>query len=350
MGSFSEENRAGAGSPDGGWTEDLLGDDYQKFTLPLGPDPDNETDVEATLVRHLPTDSEQGSTNLSDFSQRPALLWIHGMTDYFFHTEFAEFFHSQGYAVYGLDLRKCGRSHRPGQQWHYTTDLSHYFPDLTAALDILSATHPAVIPVGHSTGGLIAPLWLDQLRTSDPDRHSRVSALVLNSPWLAMMYPSPVVRIIGPVIDLIGRKKPLWTLPRDGLGTYGRSIHRDHLGEWDFDMTMKPVEGHPKKFGWLRAVMAGHRSVQSGQVNVGVSVLTLSSARSWFKREQTPEVDSSDTVLDIRHMEKYSPMLNSPPRQVTIHQLDGARHDVFLSRKPVREEAMRVMLNWLTSF
>lgn len=349
MGSFSEQNRDAVNQPDDGWTGDILGRDYQNLTVPLGPDPDNETDVVVTLVRHLPASTGTGNAETAEFKQRPALLWVHGMTDYFFHTEFAEFFHSHGYAVYGLDLRKCGRSHRPGQRWHYTTDLAHYFPDLTAALEILSADHPTIIPVGHSTGGLIVSLWLDQLRNTDPEQHARVSALVLNSPWLAMMYPSPVVRIIGPVINWLGRRKPLWTLPRDGLGTYGRSIHKDHLGEWDFDVTMKPVEGHPKTFGWLRAVMAGHRSVQKGQIDVGVSVLTLSSSRSWFRREQTPEVDSSDTVLDIRHMEKYSPRLNSSPQQVTLRQLDGARHDVFLSHRPVRQDAMQAMLSWLKS-
>ncbi|WP_293950789.1 alpha/beta hydrolase [uncultured Corynebacterium sp.] len=326
-----------------GWREDILGSNYQNLTIPLGSDPDNETDVYATLVRHLPE-----GTDLAEFLQRPALLWIHGMTDYFFHTEFAEFFHSQGYAIYALDLRKCGRSHRPGQLWHYVSDLSYYFPDLNAATDIITAQHhPAFFPVAHSTGGLITPLWLDHMRKTAPDRHAQITGLILNSPWLDMMHPPRLVKAARPVINWLGRRQPLRVLPSDGLGTYGRSIHRDHEGEWNFDVTLKPIEGHRKNVGWLRAIMAGHVAIHRDTINVDMDVLTLCSATSYLTRKEGPEIHSNDAVLDVEHIKKWSPHLSRPGSRVTVRPLDGARHDVFLSLKPVREQAQTVMLDWL---
>lgn len=338
MGSYSDGN-IGASSI---WQEDILGSDYQSLAIPLGSDPDNETDVYATLIRFLPD-----GTEIEEFYQRPALMWVHGMTDYFFHTEFAEFFHSQGFAIYALDLRKCGRSHRPGQLWHYVSDLSFYFPDLDAASEIITSRHPKFFPVAHSTGGLIVPLWLDQVRRTSPEQHSRVTGLVLNSPWLDMMHPPQLVKIARPVINWLGRTQPRRILPSDGLGTYGRSIHRDHQGEWNFDITLKPVEGHRKNFGWLRAIMAGHMAIHRDKVNVGIDILTLCSATSWFVRKDGPEIHSSDTVLDVEHIKKWSPHLSQPRSRVTVRALEGARHDVFLSLKPVREQAQVIMLKWL---
>lgn len=342
MGSFSEHGNNGTPYTVGTWQDDILGSDYHSLTVALGPDPDRETDVVATVVRYLPA-----GTDIEQFHQRPALLLVHGMTDYFFHTEVAEFFHAHGYAVYAIDLRKCGRSYRPGQSWHYISDLSYYFPDLNAASDIITAQHPRLIPVAHSTGGLIVPHWLNELRATAPENHARVDALVLNSPWLDMMYPRVLIRIAAPLIFWLGKRFPRATLPGDGLGMYGRSIHKDHDGEWDFDTSMKPVEGHKKQFGWLRAIMLGHRAVHRDALNVGVDVLTLCSERSWRKRIASREVNSSDAVLDVKHIKKWAPHLSAPSARVTVQPVEGAMHDVFLSAKPVRQQAMITMLDWL---
>ena len=61
------------------WTEDILGPDFQSVPLELGADPDGEGDVRATLVRYCP-----GGDADAAYDDRPALVWVHGMTDYFF--------------------------------------------------------------------------------------------------------------------------------------------------------------------------------------------------------------------------------------------------------------------------
>lgn len=326
------------------WAIDILGAGYEFHTIELGNDPDGETDVVTTVVRFNPAGANSAD---HEFFRRPALLWVHGMTDYFFHTEFAEYFHNAGFAVYAVDLRKCGRSHRPGQQWHFATDLRFYFPDLNAATELITAVHPSLIPAAHSTGGLIVPLWLSELKDSNPLRHSKISGLILNSPWLDLMYPRVVVRLLTPVIQFLGLKKPQALLPNDGLGPYGRSIHKDHFGEWDFDTVLKPVEGHKKNLGWLRAILLGHHEVHRDRVNVGVDVLTICSARSWFNREYSPATDSADAVLDVKQIQKWAPHLSSPASRVTVIPIEDARHDVFLSTQGVRRKAMEIVHNWL---
>ncbi|ANE04275.1 alpha/beta fold hydrolase [Corynebacterium crudilactis] len=328
------------------WKPDFLGEGFEHHTIELGNDPDNETDVVATVIRYNPDAGKGGSADIA-FASRPALLWVHGMTDYFFHTEFAEFFHNAGFAVYAVDLRKCGRSYRPGQRWHYISDLAYYFPDLSAATALITKQHPELIPVAHSTGGLIVPLWMSAMRQTNPTAIQKISALVLNSPWLDMMYPPLFMKLITPIVKVVGKLRPTTLIPGGGLGSYGKSIHKDFYGEWEFDQDMKPVEGHRKTIGWLRAILAGQDAIHRDQVDVGVDILTLHSSSSWLKSEYSEATNSSDAVLDIEQIQQWAPHLNASPATVFVKAIPGARHDIFLSQKPVRDHALHVMNEWL---
>lgn len=192
--------------------------DFQSRDLHLGPDPEGEGDAVATVVRHRPPGDD------ADFSGRPALLWVSGMTDYFFQEHVARHFHEHGYAFYAVDLRKCGRARQDGQRWHYSADLANYFPDLTASLSLITeAGHPSLTPIAHSTGGLVAALWLDRLRRTSPARHNRIGGLILNSPWLDMQYPDWLVRLLRPALKAFGAKLPT---SRSRAATWAPTAHR----------------------------------------------------------------------------------------------------------------------------
>lgn len=312
------------------WYPDLLGPDFSALDIRLGPDPEGETDIVATLVRYG-----------TPVPGRTSVLWVHGMTDYFFHAHVAQAVAEAGFNFYALDLRKCGRSRRDGQRWHYSTDFRHYFPELTASLDIIDAP---VVPVAHSTGGLIVPLWADHLRRNNSERHARLAGIVLNSPWLDMMYPRAAVAAIRPVAGVLGRLLPAVKIPGGNLGTYGVSIHKDHHGDWDFNVTFKPVGGHHKYLGWLREVLRAQKLVHSDQVDVGVPVLTLCSTASLLGRGYCEDSHCHDTVLDIEQIQRWAPHLGA---DVTVHPVERARHDVFLSRPEPLSEALTTTIDWL---
>ena len=110
------------------WEPDVL-PGYWQQTLPLGPDPDGEGELVATLVRRGDAaESEQ------------AVLALHGYTDYFFNTELADHFAERGFTFYALDLHKCGRSRREGQTPHFTTSLQRYDAELNRAIDRIRAS------------------------------------------------------------------------------------------------------------------------------------------------------------------------------------------------------------------
>jgi alpha-beta hydrolase superfamily lysophospholipase len=310
--------------------QDLLGAPYTRETMPLLDD--YEGTVVATLV-HRESDRPVS---------RGAVLHVHGFCDYFFQTRTAEFFTSMGFDFYALDLRKHGRSLLPHQTPNFCLDLAEYYEELDATLALIRERtgHTRVLIDAHSTGGLITSLWAaDRAEQGDVV----AEALVLNSPWLDLQ-GSFLVRTAGTeAINRVGQRRPYATVPRTVTGVYVDSLHRDYHGEWDFDLLWKPQLSFPVKAGWLRAIRAGHRLVHKG-IAVRAPVLVLCSQRSLFPQAYLEDAHDVDTVLDVNQIARWSHRLSD---DVTVVRIAGAMHDVFLSRKEVREEAFLRTEKWL---
>ncbi|MBV7295237.1 alpha/beta hydrolase [Corynebacterium sp. TAE3-ERU12] len=320
------------------WVPDLLGEGFRNTSVHLGTDPDGETDPIATVVRYCPDPDDES------FAHRPAVLWIHGMSDYFFHPHVARWLHDNGYACYAIDLRKCGRSFCPGQSRHHITDLKLYDEELNAALDIITEQgHPRIAPMGHSTGGLIEALWLDRLRTCDPQRYARISCAVFNSPWFELPLKGLKLRGTKAVVALMAKLRPNADVPDEGLAAYGKSLHISEYGEWDFDLAHKPLAGFSKKFSWLDAIRRSQTQLAKG-IETGVPNLVMHSDASRLEGEYSPATDTADAVLYVDHIADRAAKIGS---QTTIEAIPGARHDVFLSKEHARQQAMARTLEFL---
>ena len=316
------------------WQPDLLGDGYAQTVLDLGADPDGEGQIDAVLARREPRDGEVA---------RGAVLYVHGFTDYFFQTALADFFAQRGLAFYALDHRKSGRARRPGHTAHYVSDLKLYDDELERSLAIIADAHPGlpVVLAAHSTGGLIAALWLDRRRAAG--RVAPVAGLVLNSPWFDLQ-GKPALR--GPVtqaLRVLSKAQPFRAI-KGMPGVYGQTLHASGTGEWDYDLALKPLEGFPVTMGWLNAVRRGHARLHRG-LDVGVPSLVLRSAKSDFSGRYTELSDNADTVLDVTQIARWSGCLGS---ETTVTPIEGARHDVFLSLAAPRERAYAAVDAWLS--
>ncbi len=308
-------------------TVDVLGEPYVAETIPLPAD--DEGEVVATLVHRA-----------VDGGTRRAVLHVHGFADYFFQTAYAEWWTERGYDFYALDLRKYGRSLRPHQTPNYVTDLDDYFPEIDEAWRRITERdgHHRVVVSAHSTGGLTASLW------ADARRPATLAALVLNSPWLDM-HGGLLRRTLGTaVVTQVGRTRPLREVPRTVTGLYARSLHRDHDGEWEFDLAWKPVESFAVYAGWLRAVRHGHARLHRG-LSVPCPVLVLTSGASSSPMEMGPDVHAHDIVLDVEQIRRRATAVG--PR-VTYVAVDGARHDVVLSLPGPRDQVYAELDRWLT--
>jgi alpha-beta hydrolase superfamily lysophospholipase len=320
-----------------GWRPDAL-PGYWQLTIPLGPDRDGESDIVATVLRR--GDAAEA---------RNAVLAVHGYTDYFFHTALADHFARRGFAFYALDLHKCGRSWRTGQTPHFTTDLARYDVELDRALAIISeqTSSAKVLVYGHSAGGLIVSLWLDRLRRRGATTNSRVSGLVLNSPWLDLHGPailrSPVTTAL---IATIARVREKRIARRPSKGGYGASLHHEHNGEFDYNLQWKPLGGFPITFGWLRAVRRGQAQLHRG-LDVGVPNLILRSDHSVSEAADAITLQRGDAVLDVSQIARWAGCIGN---RSTVVPVTDAKHDVFLSVPQPRQEAYRQLDIWLDGY
>ncbi len=272
---------------------------------------------------------------------RRAVLYIHGWNDYFFQAHLGDFFAGCGYDFYAIDLRRYGRSLRPGQLPGYITRLNEYDAELGAAVAaVRAAGHDELIVMGHSTGGLIASLWA-------ADHPGEVDALVLNSPWLDLG-GSAIVRAVGtPVVHALANRGLSTTqIPVPVTDIYARSLRADRDGEWEYDSSLKVPDGAPILIGWIRAIRQGHRRVADG-LGIEIPILVMASARSSFRRRWRAELMSVDTVLDVEQIATRATRLG---RNVTIQRFEGGLHDLVLSRRPVRDRVFAGMSAWVTGY
>jgi alpha-beta hydrolase superfamily lysophospholipase len=309
---------------------DVLGPDFRVETFSLPPD--DEGPVVATLVTLEPA--------------RPhgrAVLHVHGFADYFFHAEYARWWADRGYTFYALDLRKYGRSLRDHQTPHFITDLGEYFGEIDLAWWRITQRdgHREVVASAHSTGGLTMSLWAQERRPAE------LVAMVLNSPWFDMQGPKWLRgRAARVALERVGSRRPLQEIPRRTSDVYGRSLHREHGGEWDYDLGWKPLESRPVHVGWLRAVRRGHARLHAG-LDLDSPTLVLASARSFFGDQTVETATTHDIVLDVEQIRRWA---SSVGRHVTSVALEGAMHDIVLSRPEVRATAYDVIDRWLTAW
>lgn len=309
---------------------------YWQCTFALGPDPDGEGDLEATLVRR--GDPEP--------SARHAVLMVHGFTDYFFNTELADHFAAKGFAFYALDLHKCGRSHREGQTPHFTTNLARYDVELERALEAIAAVGPSrVLVYGHSAGGLVVSLWLDRLRARRATARKWVSGLVLNSPWLDLQGPA-ILRTPPTSVALMAmrrvRKHTVVRRPTEG-GGYGSTLHRDYFGEFEYNLQWKPIGGFPVTFGWIHAIRRAQARLHRG-LDVGVPNLILRSDRSVREVADPSLIQRGDAVLDVAQIARWAGCIGN---RTTVVPVTDAKHDVFLSLPEPRRAAYAELDRWL---
>jgi alpha-beta hydrolase superfamily lysophospholipase len=322
-----------------GWVPDVLSGYWQR-TIALGPDPDGEGDICATLIR-------RGDPLATGAAAEHAVLAVHGYTDYFFHTELADHFGARGFAFYALDLRKCGRSRRDGQTPHFTTDLACYDAELEHALSIIGEQSRQILIYGHSAGGLIVSLWLDRLRRRAATKRAGVRGLVLNSPFLDVHGP-PILRtgVTSATIAALSRLRTKGVARGSSKGGYGSSLHRDYHGEFDYDLRWKPLGGFPITFGWLHAVRRGQIRLHRG-LDVGVPNLILRSDHSVREDTGPDALQRGDAVLDVTQIARWAGCIGNRSNVVPV---PNAKHDVFLSLPQPRRAAYRELDGWLDDY
>lgn len=314
------------------WVPDSELPGYEQWEIALPDEPtyalEPERSLVATLVRRNPPTGSR------------ALLYVHGWSDYFYQRELADEMAGQGYDFYALDLRRYGRSLRPKQLAGYVAKLSDYFVELDLAVEALRAEgHDHIVVMGHSTGGLVSALYLDQ-------RPGQFAALMLNSPWLELQANPMLRQAAQPMFSAARAVAPTTTVPVAENGFYRRTISADEDGEWVYNHNLKGDPAFLVRIGWMAAIMEGHSRVAAG-LGIDCPVLVAVSRRSDFRRSWDPELSLADIVLDVDRIVERAPALGD---LVVIARFEGALHDLVLSNSEVRARVFAEFGRFLTCY
>ena len=304
---------------------DILGNDFEQMTLNF-PD-DYEGKVTATLVRRL-----------SGSPSEKAVLYVHGFNDYFFQKEMAEKFNDHGFDFYALDLRKYGRSWLPNQKMNNVRDLKEYDAEINKALEIIEQeNHSKVLLAGHSTGGLILTTFTSRTK------NTIVKGLWCNSPFYDFNLDFFSENFGIPIISGLGKRKPNKTINGGFSPFYGKALHKDYSGEWNYNLDWKPNVAPKVNFGFIRAIHRGQKMIKKG-AKINVPVLVIHSEKSSEPKKMTEEVFETDIILDVKDIQKNAKKIQG---DVTIIPIKNGIHDLILSKKEVRDEVYKKLFEWL---
>jgi alpha-beta hydrolase superfamily lysophospholipase len=307
------------------WKPDSELAGFVQRTLTFQPDYDGP--VTATLVRHASAVSRpQG-----------AILYLHGFIDYFFHRHVADRFKGELYNFYALDLRKYGRSLDRAKHPNICLTFGEYFEEISAAIEIIRGEgHSAVTLMAHSTGALPAALY-----AKDGSQRAAITSLMFNSPFLAL----PHGTIAGWLASVIGAIAPFGATGNRINPWYAKSLHVSQKGTWDFNLTLKPLDGFRAYWGWLRAVVQAQNRIRNG-LGLEQPVLVMHSDKSLSGSQWREEFHRADLVIKVNDIKRIAPALGS---RVVLEEVRDGKHDLTLSEDTPRERCLQLMLAWVNA-
>lgn len=308
------------------WGVDILGNNYYSSKILLQDDYSGK--VIATLIKKTPIKEEYDN-----------ILYIHGFNDYFFQTEMGDNFTKAGYNFYAIDLRKYGRSILNEQKTFEVKDLKEYFAEIDSAIQIINETNnKKIILMGHSTGGLIASYYLMQSNNND-----KIDALILNSPFLDFNLSDFEEKYLLPFISTINDFIPNISIKQNGNDAYAQSLLETHHGEWSYNTNWKMPFSPDVSTNWISAIYRAQSELKN-KAYFDIPILLLRSDNSVYGSEWTEAFNRGDAVLDVNDISYYGKKLGPKVQEVVIK--DGL-HDIFLSRKPLREAVYKYLFDWL---
>ncbi len=307
------------------WMPDVLGDGYEMRYVDQ-PD-DYSGKVRSTIVRKLsPCAGDKG------------VLYVHGFNDYFFNAEMGDRFVDSCYNFYAVDLRKYGRSIMEGQEMFQVHNMNEYFPDIDSAIVQMKRDGVnEIVLMGHSTGGLITSLYMN----NHPDKS--IKALILNSPFLDWNQSKFQEKFAIPLLDTFGGMFPNKKIPQGGDNLYARSLLKKYGGDWDYNTDWKLEVSPAVDVSWIKAIDEGQFILQNDS-HIDVPILLMHSDASYKKDSPADAYRYSDAVLDVDDISRYGRELGIIVTEITVK---GGLHDLVLSRKEVKDALYDYMFSWL---
>ena len=332
----------------GGVDDVALGAPFRQYGMRtnVGGKEFRSTLVEFPFGSSAAVDSVEADSAAGAKPARGIILYVHGYNDYFFQKEMAQKADSAGYAFFAIDLHYCGRSFAPGDRRGDLRNMREFFPELDFAVELARVItkertgHAHSLPlvlIGHSQGGLLVSFYAE----SRPAE--KFAAIVLNSPFFDFNFNWLVRNVAIPVVSELAMYLPDFSIGSSGNPNYAYAINRERYGEWQYNTEWKSEERPEQFLGWIRGVHRAQLELHKG-FHINSPVLVLHGDCSEDDDEWSDDQMHCDGVLDVEHIEMWAPKVGT---KVTTETVAGGLHDLFLSRKDVRDEAYAKTFNFI---
>ncbi len=306
------------------WQNDILGDGFEMRQETL---PNNENSKKFTIIKKC-------CKNKSKYS----ILYIHGYNDYFFQTEMANMFITHGFNFYAIDLIGYGRSITKNEIPFEIKDLTEYYPIIDYVLSIMNNNNITdVILLGHSTGGLIAASYINDLNPNI------VKGVILNSPFLDWNLNYFLKKIAIPIISIIGKYIPNISIKQPSTKPYSESLLKEFHGEWDYNISWKFIQAPNVSSQWIRAISIAQKRLRK-KSKITIPILLMHSDNSVYGNHWNESFNRGDAILNVYDINKYGRKLG---KNITIEVFNNALHDLVLSSKEIRNNVYDAIFNWI---
>lgn len=306
------------------WQNDILGDDFEMKQVVHKEDKHNVISSIIRLKTNIPS--------------KFGILYIHGYNDYFYQHEMAHKFDSYGFSFYAIDLRKYGRSLKENDTPFEIKNIENYFPDINVALTQMQHDGiEKIILMGHSTGGLIACSYLNNIE------NSAIIGLILNSPFLEWNLKPILKKIAIPIVSCIGKFIPTISIKQPTTIPYAHSLLKAYHGEWDFNTTWKFIQAPNVTSQWIRAINIAQKKLHKSSL-IKIPILLLRSSSSVYGNRWTKDFNRGDAILNVNDISKYGKKLGQNVHEVVC---PNGLHDLVLSNNDTRNFVYSTIFNWI---
>lgn len=309
------------------WEQDILGDGYQKRVIRHLDDYSGK--VRSTLIKKTSNDTA---------SRKIGVLYIHGYNDYFFQKDLGDNFVAIGIDFYATDLRKYGRSIEDTATMFEVRNLREYYADIDSAIDIMKQEGVGrIFLMGHSTGGLISALYVQETG------NELIDGLILNSPFFDWNMSGFMKSVMLPILYQLSHIDPNISFSQGASTAYGESLLKKHHGEWEYNQNWKMMPSPKVRVSWLKAINDAQVALKNGN-KITIPILLMHSDKSINGYTWTEEFNNGDAVLNVKDISKIGRKLGFTIREVTVY---NGIHDLILSRKEVRDAVYRSINKWI---
>uniref|UniRef100_A0A6B2KVZ5 Myosin motor domain-containing protein n=1 Tax=Arcella intermedia TaxID=1963864 RepID=A0A6B2KVZ5_9EUKA len=307
------------------WNSDILGSDFQNIQFKLLPDGFHISPLTATLTR--PQSNKA----------RNAILYLHDFSDYFWQEDMAYNFLKNGFSFYALDLRKYGRSKDEGARPNWMEGITDYYEEVHWAISIMKAEGMEKISLGGlGFGGVIATFF-------SIDHPSLIQSLLLLNPQFTFTTKS-WTKLVSNSKSWLGNINPLHKDMQFSL-LHHQSLHTEQKGKWNWDLSLKPLNGWPLYAGWVDILQKSIAELLKKNAKLQVPLLLLLSEQTFELERWDKSLQESDMFLEADKVEDIAKQL-SP--KLSCHRIPHAGHDILHSNPDVVQQAYSQIWSFLS--